>query len=303
MLKKKKPRILLLIDKPDWAFDICAREYTKYLTNDFNFSIKYLQKPRPLLFPFGYDLIHVFWWGESYYKKFFWPRRKILKEVSSHRWEDDPRYGPCTSAQFSEKYLSDASSIVCTSKKLFDLVNSQRERVYLANNGYSPEIFRFMRQRKGNELSLCWVGNENDTVKGIKDILAPAAKASNLTIDIATNMKHNELCDFYNNHDIFLVGSKHEASPLTLLEAMACGCFPVCTDVGIVPELVTHKKNGYIVPERSASAFCEAFDWCRDNLDLVRKAGKENASLVYEKRRWEICAESFRNMYAEALKP
>lgn len=302
-MKKKKPKILLLIDKPDWAFDICASEYIKYLSNDFIFIKKFLVRPRPLLLSPQYDLIHVFWWGETYYKRFHWPKSKILKEVSSHRWEDDPRYGPCTPEEFAKKYLADAGTIVCTSIKLFSKIEPFIPRICLANNGYSPQVF-FLEQRKNpGTLSLCWVGNSNDTVKGIHDILVPAATELKLTIDIATNLPHEELREFYNVHDVILVGSIHEASPLTLIEAMACGCFPVCTDVGIVSELVNHKQNGYIVEERSVEAFIKAFVWCSDNIDFVRKQGIQNASLVYEKRRWEVCAESFRQMYKEALLP
>lgn len=300
-MTRRKPRILLLIDKPNWAFDIAASEYTKYLSDEFVFVKKYLVKPRPIIPPFGYDLIHVFWWGESYYRRFLWPRGKVLKEVSSHRWEDDPRYGPCTPEEFSRKYLSDAGTVLCTSQRLLSLVGPVRDRVFLASNGYAPETFFFERERADAKLSLCWVGNENDGVKGIHDILEPAADARGLTIDKATNMRHEDLRDFYNAHDAFLVASRHEASPLTLIEAMACGCFPVCTDVGIVPELVTHGVNGFIVKERSPEAFADAFDWCARNLEFVRAAGRKNAALAYEKRRWEVCAESFRRAYREAL--
>jgi hypothetical protein len=300
MLKGAKPRILLLIDKPGWAFDICASEYTKYLSDEFAFEKKFLEGTRPGLIPFTHDLLHVFWWGERYYKRFMWPRNKILKEVSSHRWEDDPRYGPCTPEEMTVKYLSDAGTVLCTSRRLFDAISPHVPRICLANNGYSPDLFHVTEERRGRKMTMCWVGNVEDSVKGIKDILVPAAGDS-WPIDIASNMKHSDLCEFYNRHDVFLVASRHEASPLPLMEAMACGCFPVCTDVGIVPELVAHKVNGYIVRERSVEAFREAFAWCADNLEFVRSAGKTNSALVYERRRWEVCAESFRAAYRKAL--
>jgi glycosyltransferase involved in cell wall biosynthesis len=298
-MKEKKKRILLLVDKRNWAFDICAREYTKYLSNEFYFDIKY-EAENPLLIPFFYDLIHIFWWGETYYRRFLWPRRKILKEVSSHRWEDDPRYGPCTPEEMVRRYLHDASTVLCTSERLYLKTKPFFPHTFLVNNGYAPEKFHFNRERRGEQLTMCWAGNINDPVKGIRDILIPAA-GDEFAVDIALNMKHEDLCDFYNAHDVFLVGSKHEASPLPLMEAMACGCFPVCTNVGIVPELVIHKKNGYIVENRGIEDFKEAFRWCRDNLRLVREAGRENSRIVYEKRRWEICAESFRIVYRAAL--
>jgi glycosyltransferase involved in cell wall biosynthesis len=295
---KSKPRILLLVDYRDWAFDICAKEYTKYLEDEFFFKIKYVHE-KPLLVPFFYDLIHVFWWGETYYQRFLWSKKKILKEVSSHRWEE-PKYGSCTPFEMVKKFLYDANTVLCTSPNLYSKISPCFSRTYLANNGYSPEKFKYTKEKSGDKLTLCWVGNINDTVKGVKDILFPAA-GEEYQIDIAVNIKHENLCDFYNDHDVLLIASKHEASPLTLIESMACGCFPVCTNVGIVPELITHKKNGYIVAERTINDFQDAFLWCKNNLQFIREAGKKNSQIIYEKRRWEICAESFREAYRRAL--
>jgi glycosyltransferase involved in cell wall biosynthesis len=144
------------------------------------------------------------------------------------------------------------------------------------------------------------VGNDKDSVKGIYDILLPAA-GDEYVIDIATNMKHENLCDFYNDHDLFLVASKREGTPLPLLEAMACGCFPVCTNVGAVSDLIEHKKNGYIVENRTIEDYKKAFLWCEENIQFVRDAGRLNSQIVYEKKRWEICSESFRKAYRSVL--
>jgi glycosyltransferase involved in cell wall biosynthesis len=298
-MKKRIPHILLLVDKRGWAFDICAQEYSRYLSDEFSFTIKYVEE-RPVLLPFFFDLIHVFWWGEKYYQHFFWPKRKILKEVSSHRWEDDLRYGPCTPEEMTEKYLYDATTVICTSKILYSKINPFFPDTYLVDNGYSPAKFQYTKPRTGKNLTLCWVGNDKDTVKGINDILLPAA-GNEYVINIATNIKHDNLCAFYNEYDLFLVGSKHEASPIPLIEAMACGCFPVCTNVGIVPDLIQHKQNGYVVENRTIEDFKKAFLWCKENIQFVRDAGRLNSQIIYEKRRWEICSETFRKAYREAL--
>ena len=40
--------------------------------------------------------------------------------------------------------------------------------------------------------------------------------------------------EFFRKIDVYTVASRHEGEPLTLIEAMGAGCFPVCSDVGIV---------------------------------------------------------------------
>ena len=48
--------------------------------------------------------------------------------------------------------------------------------------------------------------------------------------------------------------------------------------------------------------FKKAFDWCEQNLDFIRQAGKENAQLMLKLKTWDIMAEGFRSLYNECLK-
>lgn len=58
--------------------------------------------------------------------------------------------------------------------------------------------------------------------------------------------------------DVFALPSQAEGISNTLLEAMACGCAPVATDVGGNPELVTHEANGLLVPPQDSAALAAA---------------------------------------------
>ena len=116
----KKAKICLLVDRPNWAFDISAKEIANQLSDEFCFDIKYVVD-KPKLNPKDYDLLHVWFWGETYHQKFKFPKNKILKEVSSHRWQDNPMYGPYTPREMIDKYLFDAKNILCTSERLFNL--------------------------------------------------------------------------------------------------------------------------------------------------------------------------------------
>ena len=297
--KLKLPKICLLCDRPNWAHDHSAQEIKKQLSNDFDIDIKYVIK-KPKLKPRKYDLIHVFFWGEDYYKKFKFPKSKIIKQVSSHRWQDNPMYGPLTPVEFQKKYLDDAKFVSCPSKILYDLLKDVCPNLFLIGKGYSPKKFYYKNGRAG-EMSICWAGNIKDPVKGVEEILIPATK-DKYNLNLASDLKHEELLDFYNSNDIYVVSSKNEADPLPLIESMACGCFPVANYVGIAPELIRHKENGYLVKERTVEAYQEAFEWCKNNIEYIREQDKKNAHEIYETRRWEIMAQGYKKMYLECLK-
>lgn len=293
----EKPRICLLCDRPNWAHHNSAIEIVNQLSDEFVFDIKYVIDKEKIK-PRNYDAILVFFWGEESYKKWKFPKEKIIKQVSSHRWQDNPMYGPLTPGEFKKKYLNDCKTVICPSEILYKLIKPEFNNLYLCGKGYNPNKFHYLYNRTG-EMKLCMVGNLKDPVKGVEDLLKPAAEEYSL--DLANDLKHEELCSFYNNHDIYVVSSRNEADPLPLIESMACGCFPVSSYVGIAPELIRHKENGYLVKNRTVEEFKEAFEWCKENIDYIRQQGKKNAEEMYEKRRWEVMAENYRMMFREHL--
>ncbi|MFQ6026767.1 MAG: glycosyltransferase [Dehalococcoidia bacterium] len=293
-----KPRILMVVDSPNWAFDFSARQIARHLADQFAFRFLYVDEQLPYA-PENYDLIQVFFWGEKHHARYHPPRSKVIKEISSHRWEFEQKYRCLSPSDMAQTYLRDAASVVTTSKRLYRRFAPYVENLFHCRNGFDPSLFRYRRPRQGN-LQVGWAGNPKDPQKGIVEVLRPACSGQFSMIEAASDIPHKRMGEFYNELDVYLVGSKSEGEPLTLIEAMASGCFPVCTDVGIVPELVQHGVNGLLV-ERSPEAFREALSWCRDNLEQVREKGLENARLMLETRRWEFVVEDWRRMFENSL--
>lgn len=295
----RRPRILLLVDRKGWAFDHSARQIARELRNEFRFSIRY-RVDEPRLDAGAYDLIYVFFWGDTYHQRFGFDAHRTLKELSSHRWEDDPKYGPIQPKDVAATFLHDAGTVLCTSRRLEALIQPYHPRVFHTPNGIDPRTFKRTRERRG-PLVIGWAGNVQDPVKGVTDILQPACAGQVRLLLAPGNLSHRAMNDFYNQVDVLAVASRHEGEPLTLLEAMAAGCFPVCADVGIVPELVRSGENGIIVPDRTVESFRAAFQWCADHLDLVRHAGAHNEQLIHRERNWGRCAAYFAAAFRSAL--
>ncbi|WP_394472652.1 TIGR03088 family PEP-CTERM/XrtA system glycosyltransferase [Roseateles sp. DC23W] len=68
----------------------------------------------------------------------------------------------------------------------------------------------------------------------------------------------SDVAELLPHFDIFALPSQAEGISNTLLEAMACGCAPVATDVGGNPELVEPGVNGLLVPARDSAALASA---------------------------------------------
>jgi 2-polyprenyl-3-methyl-5-hydroxy-6-metoxy-1,4-benzoquinol methylase len=197
------------------------------------------------------------------------------------------------------KYLSDAGTLTATSKRLQAIFAPIRQ-THWCPNGFEPAVFSAPGPRSG-PLRIGWAGNRNDPCKGLQDILKPAAGGDFELLIAGGDLDTEAMARFYRSIDILCVASTAEGEPLTLVEGMAAGVFPVAVDVGIVPELVRNRENGLIV-ERKPSAFRAAFQWCRLNPERVRSAGASNASAMASIRRWDDVAAHWRGVLRTAWK-
>jgi len=75
--------------------------------------------------------------------------------------------------------------------------------------------------------------------------------------------------------DVFLMPSLNEGLPLALLEAMACGCCPVASAVGGVPEVLESPQLGWLVPAADDAAFAASMVDAVSRTDDDRRAMSE----------------------------
>ena len=72
-------------------------------------------------------------------------------------------------------------------------------------------------------------------------------KGSSIEKDVLFLGKQENVSELYSISDLMLLLSDKESFGLVLLEAMACQVPGIGTNVGGIPEVITHGENGYLV--------------------------------------------------------
>jgi glycosyltransferase involved in cell wall biosynthesis len=116
---------------------------------------------------------------------------------------------------------------------------------------------------------------------GLKSLI----NSINAKVNFMGVVSNKELPAIYNSYEYYILPSYYEGMPKTLLEAMACGCVCIGTDVIGINEVITNGINGYLadsIEEKNLTkSICNAVSMCND--EIVGNAVKHvesNFSLV-----------------------
>jgi glycosyltransferase involved in cell wall biosynthesis len=74
-----------------------------------------------------------------------------------------------------------------------------------------------------------------------------------------------DVADILRASDVFVLSSRWEGNPMSVMEAMAAGLPVVSTAVGGVPELVRDGETGLLVPSEDTGALAQAIQALVDN--------------------------------------
>lgn len=96
-------------------------------------------------------------------------------------------------------------------------------------------------------------------------------------------LPQNQLWDLFFRADVSVSVSAHDGTPNSLLEAMACGCFPVAGDIESLREWITPGVNGLLVDPDKPNALAEAVLLALENAQLRANAAQINLGLVAER--------------------
>jgi glycosyltransferase involved in cell wall biosynthesis len=108
------------------------------------------------------------------------------------------------------------------------------------------------------------------------------AQASALAIaeDCVFQPATNRIPEWLGAMDIFVLPSRSEALSNSLMEAMACGCCAVASNVGGNPELVSPEQTGLLFEAGDASSLARALERLIENTALRRDFARRGREFV-----------------------
>jgi glycosyltransferase involved in cell wall biosynthesis len=103
------------------------------------------------------------------------------------------------------------------------------------------------------------------------------------SVRLLPKVDREQLADLFRLSRVVVSPSPHDGTPNSLLEGMACGCFPVAGDIESVREWIVDGENGLLFDCADPRALSAAILRLLDDESLRRRAFEANLGLIAER--------------------
>lgn len=110
------------------------------------------------------------------------------------------------------------------------------------------------------------------------------------------------LWDLFQRSQVFVSPSIFDGTPNSLLEAMACGCFPVAGDIASMREWISPGMNGLLAQADDPGSLADTIAAALENADLRRSAAEWNQRMVRERADIQQVRPRVAEFYSRLLK-
>ncbi len=110
-----------------------------------------------------------------------------------------------------------------------------------------------------------------------------------------------QMADYYRLADVCVSPSLHDGTPNTLLEAMACGCFPVAGNIESVREWIDNGVNGLLIENGDETALANAIIAALQNSTLRTQARERNQQIIAERAEYQTVMRKATGFYEQII--
>jgi len=133
--------------------------------------------------------------------------------------------------------------------------------------------------------------------------LAALARELDVTgrIEFLGAVAHEQMPKYLRAASVYVSTALSDGASVSLLEAMACGTFPVVADIPANREWIEDGENGFLFPPGDARVLARKIEQGLMREPLRRKARETNIRLIEERAKWSSNVEKLLGLYETVM--
>lgn len=120
-------------------------------------------------------------------------------------------------------------------------------------------------------------------------------------VQLLPPVSHAEMAGLFRRAQVMVSPGIHDGTPNSLLEAMACGCFPVAGDLDSIREWIKDGQNGLLADPNDPQSLARAILEALGNENLRHQAAGSNRQLIKERAEYALCMAQAADFYQRVI--
>jgi glycosyltransferase involved in cell wall biosynthesis len=121
------------------------------------------------------------------------------------------------------------------------------------------------------------------------------------SVRLLPSVAREKMAELFRLANVAVSASLHDGTPNTLLEAMACGCFPVAGDIESVREWITDGENGLLCDPTDPESLARAIARALGDEEMRNHARELNVQLIAERAEYTKIMQQAEEFYFSIL--
>jgi glycosyltransferase involved in cell wall biosynthesis len=157
------------------------------------------------------------------------------------------------------------------------VINPRGFRAYVRNDTFFKAIPLVLAEKPEARFLCASMAGEPQAAKWIQELGIESA------VELLPPLPHEQMAGVFRRASLVVSPSIHDGTPNSLLEAIACGCFPIAGDLESIREWITPESNGLLVDPADPSALAAAILRGLGDSDLRQRTAQVNAKIIAER--------------------
>jgi glycosyltransferase involved in cell wall biosynthesis len=139
-------------------------------------------------------------------------------------------------------------------------------------------------------------GPEREKLKSLASELGVADR-----VNFVSAIPHERMPEYLRGSAVYISTARSDGASVSLLEAMACGAFPVVADIAANREWIEDGRNGFLFSAESAKELAEKILESLDREDLRDSACEMNAQIIEQRAQWTSNIEKLLELFGQVM--
>jgi glycosyltransferase involved in cell wall biosynthesis len=157
------------------------------------------------------------------------------------------------------------------------VINPRGFRAYVQNQAFFEAVALVLQRHPGVRFLCPAMEGERQALRWLHALGIASS------VELLPPQTPSQMADLFRRSLISVSPTTHDGTPNTLLEAMACGCFPIAGDLESIREWIIHGQNGLLVDSRDPQALANAIVNALDDRELRKNAMMINQTIIAAK--------------------